>query len=215
MRNFFSAVTRISLAILIIGSSSILVNFDHFITSFYPTVSFQDLLDGEQVQKGNHVAGDVVYSFPPFASETTCTEHKDGTESERESGNFYIIPTAEKFMTLKTNQKLVESMDILTNETLDFIETGSEPTTQVYCEGQVIEMEDEELIEYYNDYLLEFGYTEAEIDAMGTPLIIEYVDFQLVRIMFIGGIVLVLLGIGLIIRRCKMQYSEEESEQLV
>lgn len=205
MRKLFSSLTRISLALLIIGASSILVNFEHFVTSFRPAVSFQDLLDGEQVQKGNHVAGDVIYSFPPFASETTYTEHKDGSESERASGNFYIIPTAEEFISLKTDQDLVESMDILTNETIEFFETGSEPTTQVYCEGQVIEMEDEELLGFYNEYLVEFGYTEAEIDAMGTPLIIEYVDFQLVRIMFIGGIVLVLAGIAIIIRKCITQ----------
>ena len=88
---------------------------------------------------------------------------------------------------------------------MEFFETGSEPPTQVYCEGQVIEMEDEELLGFYNEYLVEFGYTEAEIDAMGTPLIIEYVDFQLVRIMFIGGIVLVLAGIAIIIRKCITQ----------
>lgn len=216
MKKIFSALNRVSLAILIIGIISIVSNFDHFVTYFYPAVNFQDLLDGKQVQKGSHVAGDVLYSFAPFASESTYTEYKDGTRStSKASGNYYVIPTAEGNICLKTNQKLVEAMDKLTNETFDYLEGGSEPITRVYCEGQVIEMDDEELLGYYHEYSLEFGYTEEEFKAMGTPLIIEYVDFQRVWIMFIGGIVFVLLGIILVIRRYKRLYPKEELEQFL
>lgn len=213
MNKFSSAITRVTLALLLIGSISIVTNFNDFVTSFEPAISFEDLLDGEQVEKGDHIAGDVVFSFPPFASESTYTEYKDGTRGTSEaSGNYYVIPTAEEPIALKTKQESVEAMDQLTDETFDYLQDGPEPTTQAFCEGKVIEMDDEELLDYYHEYLLDFGYTEAEIEAMGTPLLIQCVDFQLVRIMFIGGIVFVLLGIGFIIRRHRMQCLEEESE---
>ena len=54
---------------------------------------------------------------------------------------------------------------------------------------------------YYQEYLEELGYTKAEIEAFGTPLVIRYVSFNAVRIMFLIGVVLVILGLFIMIRR--------------
>ncbi|EGO65935.1 DUF6709 family protein [Acetonema longum] len=213
MGNLFSAVNRLSLVLLVMGATLISVNYDAFITSFRPPVSFEALLEGQEVNPGSHVAGNVVSAFPPFASETTYTKYKNGSQSkERASGSFYVIPTAKGLIGLKTNENQVAAMDQLVEETLQYSEEGgAPPTTKVYIEGEVLPMEPK-LIKYYKEYLKDSGFTATEIKAMGEPLLIQYTVFRNVQLMVAGGIIVILAGIGLIVRRYK-QLSAEESEE--
>ncbi len=191
------------LMLLLFGGIMVYQCAPKMLTSLKPSISFEDMLDGKEVKKGSHISGNVVYSLDYFASQSTYTKRQDGSRSgSRKSGNYYLIPTKESYIALKVNQRTVEEMNKLVDETFTFLENGTEPTTTVFIEGNVVPME-EKLVKYYNEYLEELGYTESEIEAMGEPLLIEYVSFNAVRIMFAIGILLIALGLFILWRRCK------------
>ena len=173
------------------------------LVSLKPAVSFQDLLDGKEVKNGSHVAGDVVYTLDYFASQSTYTQRSDGSRSgSRKSGNYYLIPTSTGYIALKSRQADVETLNKLTDETFEFLSTGTEPTTKFHMEGSVKPLEGS-LVKYYNEYLEELGYTETEIQEMGDPLVIEYVWFNAVRIFFAVGLVLLALAVLILRLRYK------------
>ncbi len=64
-------------------------------------------------------------------------------------------------------------------------------------EGTVHAMESD-VAKYYRECLQEQGLTDAEVEALGQPLVIKYVSFNAVRIMFALGIVLLLIMVLLI-----------------
>ncbi len=155
-------------------------------TSLKPAVSFQDIIDGEEVKEGTHVAGNVVYAMDYFASESSYTKYSDGSRSgsKKKSGNYYLIPTATGYIGLKSREADVSALNDLSDETFEFISCGAEPKTEIFMQGTVKKM-DNKLAGYYQDYLEELGYTQEEIDEMGQPLYIEYVSFGAVRVMFL------------------------------
>jgi len=176
--------------------------------SFKPAVSFEQMLDGKEVKAGSHIAGDVVYAMDYFASQNTYTRYSDGSRSgNRNSGNYYLIPVSNGYIGLKSRQSDVEALDTLSNETFEYLESGTEPTTTIFMEGSLSLME-ENIAKYYREYLGEMGYTEADIDEMGDPLLFEYVNFNAARIMFAIGIVLIALALFLFWRRYKRECRE-------
>lgn len=175
------------------------------LVSLKPAVSFQDLLDGKEVKKGSHVAGDVVYTLDYFASQSTYTQRSDGSRSgSRKSGNYYLVPTSTGYIALKSRQADVETLNKLVDETFEFLSSGTEPTTKFHMEGAVKPLEGN-LVNYYNEYLEELGYTDTEIQEMGDPLVVEFVSFGAVRIFFVIGLVLLALAIFILWRRYKKQ----------
>lgn len=215
MKKIFTSLNRLNASLLIIGIVIIFMFFNEFISSFSPIISFEDILDGVNVKSGSHIEGNVVLSFSPFASETTETKSKIGTIiSTEDSGNYYVIPMGDNnFLGLKTNQEHVLDMNKLVDETYAFIDGGDEPTTKVFIEGMVKPM-DEDLIKYFREYMIASDFTEAEIDAMGTPMYIDYTSFNGVRISFIGGIALVILGAVLIFMKYrKLSQGEQNTEE--
>ncbi len=165
------------------------------LTSFKPAVSFEDLLDGKEIKAGSHVEGNVAYVLGDFASESTYTKRQDGSRSgDRKNGKYYLIPTANGFVGLKGRQADVEVLDQLSDETYEYLQYGTEPTTQFFLEGNVEVMEDK-LAKFYRECLSDMGYTEEEIEDMGTPLVIQFKSFQAVRILFVLGILMVAAGI--------------------
>ncbi len=198
IKKLFRSIGRDTLMLLVLGGMLIYLSAEYFVVSFKPAVSFQDMLEGTKVKEGSHVAGDVVYSLGYFASETTYTKYKDGSRSgDRKNGNYYLIPTAEGFVGLKSRQADVAGLDKLSEETYNCIENGTEPATKVFMEGTVHAMESD-VAKYYRECLQEQGLTDAEVEALGQPLVIKYVSFNAVRIMFALGIVLLLIMVLLI-----------------
>ena len=58
--------------------------------------------------------------------------------------------------------------------------------------------------------MLNSDFTEAEIDAMGQPLFIDYTSFRDAQISVVVGIILILIGIGLIYMKYrKISLSEQ------
>lgn len=194
---------RLFLFLLLMGGILVIVSAGDFVVSLKPVVSFDDLLDGTQVEAGDHVEGNVPYVLDYFASETTYTQYKDGSRgSSRASGNYYLIPTAEGFIGLKSRQADVDALDALTEETFDYMLGGEEPTAEVFMQG-VVKAMDDEVAQYYREYLEDWEYTEEEIESFGEPLVIEYTDFTVVRVMFAVGVVLILLSVFLLWRNYK------------
>lgn len=213
MKKLFASLNRLNLTLLILGIVVIFMFSNELVSSFNPIISFEDILDGVEVKSGSHIEGNVVMSFSPFASETTERKSKIGTTiSTEDSGNYYVIPMGDNnFIGLKTNQDHVFDMNKLVDETYAFLEGGDKPTTKVFMEGMVKKMDDE-LIKYFREYMIASDFTEAEIDAMGTPLYIDYTSFNSVRISFIGGIALVILAAVLIFTKYR-KLSKIEVEQ--
>ena len=193
------------LMLIVIGGFMMINSGKDLIVSFKPAISFQDMLDGKEVKAGSHVAGDVVYVLDYFASESTYTQRSDGSRSgDKANGNYYLIPTEEGFIGLKSRQVDVADMDRLTEETYDFLVDGTEPATKIFMQGSVEVMEDE-LAGYYEEYLMDMGYTKSEIDDMGEPLVIQYRSFTAVRVLFLIGLALAALGVFFVFRRYKRE----------
>lgn len=205
--NVLRAFGREVLTLLAFGGILTYMSIPDLIVSFKPAVSFEEILEegGRDIKPGSHVAGNVVYVLDYFASESTYTRRQDGSRSgDRRSGNYYLIPTADRYIALKSRQADVEALDQLSEESFNYFITGEEPKTEIYMEGKAEILEDK-LVKYFQDYLKEFGFEEDEIEAMGTPLVIRYVNFTAVRVMAAIGVVLLLLAALLYRRRYRFE----------
>ena len=202
--NIFRSLGTEVIMVLAIGGMLLYMNASDLVVSFKPAISFQDMLDGKEVKAGSHVEGNVVYVLDYFASETSYTRYKDGSRSGgRKSGNYYLIPTAEGCVALKSRQDDVSVLDQLTDETVEYMTSGTEPTTEIFIEGHVAKLEGS-VVKYYKEYLEEMGYTAEEVEAMGDPLVVEFRSFTAVRVMFVICIVLVILSVLLFRRRYRI-----------
>lgn len=204
--NIFRSLSTGVLMLLGIGGMLLYMTASDLVVSFKPSISFEDMLDGKEVKTGSHVKGNVVYVFDSFASESTYTRYKDGSRSgSRKSGNYYLIPAGEeKFLALKSRQADVEALDQLIDETMNYMTTGEEPSTEFFMEGHVEKLEGKPL-DYYKEYLIEGGFTEEEVEAMGEPLVVEFISFTAVRVMFVIGLLLVVLSVFLFMRRYRIE----------
>ena len=206
-RKLIGAIGTDVIMLIIIGGIMLFNSASDMVVSFKPAVSFEEMFDGKEVKAGSHVAGDVLFVMDYFASESTYTQRSDGSRSgDKANGNYYLIPIAEgeKYIGLKSRQVDVADLDKLTEETYNFLVDGTEMTTQVFMQGTVEVMENE-LVRYYREYLVDMGYTESEIDAMGEPLVIQYRSFTAVRVLFFIGLALVLLAVFFVWRRYRRE----------
>ncbi len=208
IKNLFRSIRMDIVILLMFGGILLYKTAGPLIISFKPAVSFEQMLDGKEVKAGSHIAGNVVYAMDYFASQNTYTRYSDGSRSgNRSSGNYYLIPVSTGYIGLKSRQSDVEALNALSDETFEYLESGTEPTTTIFMEGSLSPME-ENIAKYYREYLGEVGYTETDIDEMGDPLLFEYVSFNAVRIMFAIGIVLIALALFLFWRRYKRECME-------
>jgi hypothetical protein len=182
------------------GMILILLSFSGFITSFLPPVTFEDLLNGREIKSGSHVEGNVVYALDYFASNTTYEKNSEGIIIPKKNwGNYYIIPFSDGYLGLKTDHDQNLSFDRLTDETYTFLKGGQKPQIKIFIDGQILPMK-QKLIPYFHRYLSEAGYSEEEINEMGSPFLIQPRTFLIYRIVFACGIVFLSLSV-LIFRR--------------
>ena len=175
-----------------------------FVVSLKPIISFEDMLNGEELKVGSHVEGNVPFIIDYFATETSTTKYKDGSTRSSKNGRYYLIPTATGYVGLKGREVDVSELGKITDETYEYLMGGPEPTTEKYMTG-VVDPMDDELAGYFYEYLEDMGYTQSELDAMGEPLVIKFVSFTAVRIMFAISIFLLILTVFLIIRKYKKE----------
>ena len=190
--------------LLLFGGMMLYMNAADLVVSFKPAVSFEDMLDGKEVKAVSHIEGNVKYVMDYFASETSYTKYKYVSSSSKKSGNYYLIPIQYGFLALKSRQNDVNTLNQLTDETIEYMTSGTEPTTEFFMEGSVKKLEGN-VANYYNEYLEELGYTAEEIKAMGDPLVVEFRSFTAIRVMFIIGIVAVILAALFFMRRYRIE----------
>ncbi|MCI9568899.1 MAG: hypothetical protein HFG14_03190 [Lachnospiraceae bacterium] len=201
IRRLFRCMGRGTWMLIGVGATLLYLTAADFVISIKPAVSFEDMLDGKEVKVGSRVAGEVVFAMDYFASESTYTRYEDGSRSgSRKSGNYYLIPTAEGYIALKSRQADVSALDALSEETFEYMNNGPEPSTVIHMQGKVERMEGT-LAGYYEEYLEELGYSEAEIDAFGEPLVIRYLNFIAVQSMFAAALLILFLDIFFLQRR--------------
>ncbi len=201
IRRLFRCMGRGTWMLIGVGATLLYLTAADFVISIKPAVSFEDMLDGKEVKVGSRVAGEVVFAMDYFASESTYTRYEDGSRSgSRKSGNYYLIPTAEGYIALKSRQADVSALDALSEETFEYMNNGPEPSTAIHMQGKVERMEGT-LAGYYEEYLEELGYSEAEIDAFGEPLVIRYLNFIAVQSMFAAALLILFLDIFFLQRR--------------
>lgn len=193
--NIIRGFNRGVLFLLVLGIMLLYMSAGDMLISFKPSVSYEAMLDGKQIKAGGHVKGRVVYALDYFASESSYTRYKDGSRSgDRPTGNYYLIPVKDGYIALKSRQADVEALNKLSEETFEYLTGGEEPSTEFFMEGKVEKLEGN-LRNHYEEYLEELGYTKADIESMGDPVVVRFVNFMAVRIGFGIGLVFVLLGI--------------------
>ena len=91
-------------------------------------------------------------------------------------------------------------MEKLLEETFAYLDGGSWPASPVPIEGYVTKAQGR-LPYLLSQYMLEIGYTQEEIDAMGQPLMIQYdaEKMQKARIYAPVGVILLALEVLLIV----------------
>lgn len=212
MSKFFSCFTRGVLLFLIGGAMCLWMSASDFIVSLKPAKSFEDFMEADP-QNGMHVKGNIVYSYDCFASEETWTENRNGSRTAAKTSNYYYaIPGYENVLAVEVKTDLSSSMEKLADETFEYLNGGAMPTTEIPFEGRVSKMEND-LARYFKEYLEEIGFTEAEITAMGDPLVVERRSFASVRGIFAAGVVLVILAILFFIRNLKKKDKAETNGQ--
>ena len=200
MNKIMQSINGSILILFTAGMILILLSFSGFITSLLPPVTFEDLLNGREIKIGSHIEGNVVYALDYFASDTTYKKNSEGIiVPKKNSGNYYIIPFYGGYLGLKTDHDQNLSFDRLTEETYAFLKGGQKPQMEIFIDGQIIPMK-QKLIPYFHRYLSDAGYSVEEINAMGSPFLIQPRAFIVNRILFAAGIVFLFLSV-LIFRR--------------
>ena len=97
--------------------------------------------------------------------------------------------------------KSVSAANDLVDETYGWFSGGGEPSTVLELDARVAEME-EELAEAFREELKDYyGYTDQDLEELGTPLLIEPRAFTTIRVFCGAGAGLLLLGVLLLVLR--------------
>lgn len=202
MKKIFVSMLRMPVMILLaIGIGFTIMALPDTIVSFKEPVDFEEMMDTE-IENGDHIKGDIMLSLGLFATEDTVKTSKNGTtiSASKDTAGFYVVPGVENvYVGIRIKKENISIMDKITDETLSWISGKSEGiNSELEFEGRVVKMDDE-LAGLFEDWLLDFGYTQAEIDDMDDFLLIEARAFSMLRIMSVIGIVCILAAIVMIV----------------
>lgn len=198
--NFMQKISRAGLVLALIGAALLWVSLGDAIISFKPAKDFEDVLAGD-VAAGDHVSGQVIFLLDPFASMETWTEDSKthSTTPKKTSAQYYVLPGGAGYMGLRVSSQDFSAANKLVDQTYDYLETGTAPTAELTTDARVIAMEDdlakmfrEELKDYY-------GYTDQEIEEMGTLLMVEPRAFLTIQIFCGVGAAVLLVGVVLLV----------------
>ncbi|MCI8622751.1 MAG: hypothetical protein HFG26_03720 [Provencibacterium sp.] len=206
MKNILRGFSREVFFFLVFAGFLLYMTVPDVVIFLKPAISFEELLeeDGRTLEAGSHVSGRVPYVLEHFASESTYTQRSDGSRSgSRSTGRFYPLFWTGGLAALKCRQADVETLDQLAEETYLYLMTGEEPTTVFSMEGKA-EPLNEKLTNYYREYMADMDFTADELDALGQPLCVRYVNFTAVWVMFAIGVLLAVLGVLLFLRRYRL-----------
>lgn len=213
MERISNSLSRGILVLLVFGIMLMVMSGKMTITSLMPENDFEDLMEKE-AKEGMHIKGEVQYAFDCYAYEETWKENKDGSRTPAKTSHYYYaIPgEGDNFIGLEVAVDDKVDMETLADETYEYLSGGEEPSTKIMAEGRMTKM-DEEMSGLFKEYLQEIGYTNEEISGMGEFYYIEQpASMQTERLMFAGGILLVVIAIVIFIIRFKKNKPVTEME---
>lgn len=213
MERISNSLSRGTLVLLVFGIMLMVMSGKMTITSLMPENDFEDLMEKE-AKEGMHIKGEVQYAFDCYAYEETWKENKDGSRTPAKTSHYYYaIPgEGDNFIGLEVAVDDKVDMETLADETYEYLSGGEEPSTKIMAEGRMTKM-DEEMSGLFKEYLQEIGYTNEEISGMGEFYYIEQpASMQTERLMFAGGILLVVIAIVIFIIRFKKNKPVPEME---
>lgn len=206
MKKFLSCfLSRGVIILLTIGILMFAFSLGDTIISFKSPVSFEDILDGEKVEEGDRISGDIIVSFGAFASEDTVTTKNGVKSTSKDTAQYYVLPGWDDntYIGIKINKKDNADVEKNSNETLDWLYGGSIPSTTPKFEGKVIEMGGE-LAGYFEDWLIDFGFEKSDVASMGSFLVIVPRVFLAARILCGIGFVLIIIALLIVIKKYRV-----------
>ena len=191
-----------------------------------PSHDYEYVLENGLKEK-QHIKGEIFYSLGSFASEESYTQYETYRTASKTTGYYYMVPVGEAGMAAVFVRKDdLDAMDILTEETYNYLAGGDIPQTEVHFEGVAVKMEKNlaGLEGAFRDQLEYMGYTESEIEEMlavysdGECLVLEGpADVSVIYVMMAVVFAVLLLAIILIIRnyRRELEYDRmKENERM-
>lgn len=160
----------------------------NFWLTLKPGHDVNDLLENGAAE-GMHVSGQIEYTYDCFAD-------MSNVDNNRVTAYYYALPSVDGMLILKVPASLHDKMETLLQETLEYLDGGAYPESAVPVEGYVTKAQGR-LPYLLSQYMIQIGYTQEEIDAMGEPLMIEYAaeGLQRARIYAPVGIILLTSGV--------------------
>ena len=178
------------MALCAIGFVIVMSSAQNFWMSLKPEYDVEYLLDNG-AREGMHVKGAVPYTYGCFAD----MSNMDGGKV---SAYYYTIPAEEGMMILEIPADRQAAMETLLEETLDYLDTGVWPVSTIMLEGYVVKAQGR-LPYLLSEYMREIGYTDAEIAAMGEPLMIKDASRRMQRARISAPVGMILLTAGILL----------------
>lgn len=201
MNNLFQKISRAGLVLVLIGAVLLGFSLGDTIISFKTPKSFDDILD-EGVAPGDHVAGSVPYLLDVYATMETWSENtKTHSVSNRKTSfQYYVLPAGDDYVGMSVSSSHFSEADRLVDETYAFLLDGAGyPTAELTADARVVVMEDELAQMFREDLRDYYGYTDEDIQALGTPLLVEPRAFNTIRAFCGVGAAVLLVGVGMLI----------------
>lgn len=215
------SISGFSIIVLLLGCIflGVLIKEGDFPNILMPSHDYDYVLENG-LKKGQHIKGEIFYSLGSFASEESYTQYENSRTASKTTGYYYMIPVGEGGMAAVYIRKAdLDDMDMLTNETYEYLEGGDFPQTGVHFEGVAVKMDKQlkGLENAFREELEYMGYTESEVEEMlssysdGECLVL-YGPAQMstAYVMIAVSIFAILLGIFLIARNYRKEVEYDE-----
>jgi len=186
----------------VIAIGLLFVSLSDTLASFRQSKDFLDLLDGT-VSVGDRVRGDIYYALDYFATKESWTEHSDGSRTAAKTTSYYyIIPAGDGFAAIQINASKGKDMEKLSDETWNYLMGGDDTVSSVPFDGRakLLEEEDPELVRYYEETMVEIGYTQDELEDLGPVMLLIPRDFNAIRTFCAIGAVFLVIAVFLAVR---------------
>lgn len=201
MGRFLNKLSGVGLLLTLVGALLLGVSLRDTVISLKAAKSFDDVLAGD-VASGDHVSGRVPYLLDSFATMQTWTEDRanNSRTPKKTSSRYYVLPGGNGYLGLTVHSSAFSPANKLADQTYGYLSGGAAPTAELELDTRVIPMK-EELAEMFRQELRDsYGFSDADIDAMGPLLMAEPRAFGTIRIFCGVGAAAFLLGAVLLIR---------------
>ncbi len=208
-----------SLILLVVGivMLSSTIKSSHLLQLLKPSHDFDYVLENG-IKEGDHIKGEIYYSYGYFAKEETYTQKGNSRTPSKLSGYYYLIPAGDYGMAaLYVRKDDKNIMEAVTDDTYAYIQGGDFPKNSYSVNVVAVKMEKKSanLTNLFKKEIAGFGYTDEDMDEFfkctdGTYLLLEGPADVSVAYVFGGvSVLLIALGIFLFIRGYKKRKAWE------